>query len=674
MSFNLTNRLFQVMKNTVKLYKIIHIGLVLLLLVASTTASAIPVEQQRQLFKDAEHAIKKGHVVRFQQLLAQLEDYPLYPYLRYKSLLGGKNKFHEVQSYLEKYSDTPYASTLRNNQLTQLASQRRWEEYVSLYQDTSNVKHQCNYQWALHKTGNTEIALNGTKQLWLTGHSQPSQCDRLFKLLKNNKMLTGDLVWQRFGLAVRAGNLSFARYLKKSLPKHLANKASFWLKVYQSPQTNLLKWQSWPGNSEFYSDIFVQGLERLVRKNLSLASKIWGEGKYHFTIDPLRSAKLERQLALKMVKRRHPLALDALFALTTEQDNEDTRAWRVRSALLSQDWHRVDAALNRLTDDELATPRWQYWKARSLSELGQHESSTQLYEQIAGERDFYGFLAADKIKQDYALNNSPIDVSAKSTEQLAQSWPFMAMKEFLAVDHRLDARRLWWYKSQRLDHSELLAAARLAQQWGWNDVAIFTAARAKHWDDVKLRFPLAYKDQILKHAAVAELSPSLVYGVIRRESAFRANVSSRVGARGLMQIMPRTGKMLARKLKDRWRSAAQLYKPETNLRYGTTYLKQLSDRYDNNLAMVAAAYNAGPHRVKRWRPESQSLPADIWVEAIPFKETRAYVKAVLAYMSIYDHRLEREGQRLNTVIPDVAPSNPVSKNIKIAKKQPLESS
>jgi soluble lytic murein transglycosylase len=233
----------------------------------------------------------------------------------------------------------------------------------------------------------------------------------------------------------------------------------------------------------------------------------------------------------------------------------------------------------------------------------------------------------------------------------------------------LDARRLWWYKSQRLEHSELLAAARLAEKWGCHDVAIFTAARAKHWNDIELRFPLAYKEQVLKHAANAELSPSLVYGVIRRDSAFRAKVSSKAGARGLMQIMPKTGRMLARKLKHRWRSAAQLFQPEINLRYGTTYLKQLSDRFDNNLAMVAAAYNAGPHRVERWRPKTQSLPADIWVEAIPFNETRRYVKAVLAYMSIYNHRLGGEAFRIDNVIADIPPSKSSPEVIKIAKKR-----
>ncbi|MEE9344072.1 MAG: transglycosylase SLT domain-containing protein [Methylococcales bacterium] len=657
------------MKYTIKWYQIFHIGFALMLLGASTVAYTIPLNQQRQLFLDAKSAIAKGQMDRLQEILPQLEDYPLLPYLRYKSLLGKKNQFKKVELYLKKYPDTPYASSLRNNQLALLASQKRWNEYASLYATTSNTKLQCHYQWAMHKTGNTESALKGAKQLWLTGHSQPPQCDALFQLLKQKKKLSNELIWQRFGLALHAGNPSFARYLKKSLPTKLANTANFWLKVYRSPQTSLLNWRSWPGNSELYSEIFVQGLERLVSKNLNLANKIWHQGKDHFIISSLQSAQLERKLSLKMVKNRHPQALDSLFTLAPEQDNEDTRAWRVRAALLSNDWYRVDAALNRLTDEEQATSRWRYWKARTLSALRQPLSANLLYKQIADERDFYGFLAADRIKQGYSLNNHPIEVSSSSAQQLEQSWPFQAMKEFLAVDHELDARRLWWYKSQRLEHTELLAAARLAEQWGWHDVAIFTAARAKHWDDVELRFPLAYKEQVLKHAANAQLRPSLVYGVIRRESAFRANVSSRVGARGLMQIMPKTGRMLARKLNDRWRSAAQLFEPEINLRYGTTYLKQLSDRYNNNLVMVAAAYNAGPHRVERWRPISQSVPADIWVEAIPFNETRNYVQAVLAYMSIYNHRLGGEEFHIETVITDVQPANLSSEIINVAKQQ-----
>ncbi len=656
------------MKYTAKLYQVFYISFMLMLVATGSSVCAIPLDEQRQLFSDATDAIKKRQVERTQEILSQLEDYPLYPYLRYKSLLGKKNQLSKVESYLEKYADTPYANSLRNNQLTRLASLKQWNEYVSLYENSSNTKLQCHYQWALHKTGNTVSALKGARQLWLTGHSQPPECDALFDLLKKHKVLTSDLVWKRFGLALKAGNLSFARYLRKSLPKNIASNATFWLKVHQSPQTTLLKWQSWPGNNQLYSEIFVHGLERLVRKNLSLANKIWHAGKDHFAIDPLKTAQLERRLSLKLVKNRHPQALKSLFSLTAEQDTEDTRAWRVRAALLSKNWKRVDEALSRLTIDEQATSRWKYWKARTLSALGQPATSKLLYQEIAGERDFYGFLAADRTKQNYELNNSPIEVSSTTAEQLEQSWPFQAMKEFLAVDHELDARRLWWYKSQRLEHSELLAAARLAEKWGWHDVAIFTAARAKHWNDVELRFPLAYKEQVLRHAANAELRPSLVYGVIRRESAFRANVSSKAGARGLMQIMPKTGRMLARKLNHRWRSAAQLFQPEINLRYGTTYLKQLSDRFNNNLAMVAAAYNAGPHRVERWRPETQSLPADIWVETIPFNETRRYVKAVLAYMSIYNHRLGGEEFRIDNVIADIPPSKSSPEVINIAKK------
>jgi len=646
-----------------------QLGLTVILMVLSTQANSLSLEQQRQLFTDAKNAISKGQASQFLKIQTQLENYPLQPYLQYKFLLGKKNALNAVRLFLKNHANTPYARSLRNNQLALLASQHQWNTFIALYKHTSNTKLQCQYQWALHKTGNTEAALAGARQLWLTGRSQPAECDHLFTLLKQQKKLTSDLVWQRFGLAMRAGNVSFARYLKKSLPSSLTKKAALWLKVYHSPQTYLPQWKSWPANNQFQSEIFLRGLERLARKNPDLAVSLWNEGKQHFSFDASQQTHLVRQLALTLVRRRHPDALKTLFSLTEDQDNEDTRAWRVRSALLTQEWHCVNEAINRLTEQEKQTPRWQYWKARALAELGQHKASNKLYQKIADERDFYGFLAADQIKRDYAFNNSPIDVSTQSLKQLSQSWPFQAMKEFLTVGHELDARRLWWYTSQRLEQSELLAAARLAKQWGWDDVAIITAARAKHWSDMELRFPLAYKNQVLKHAAAVQLNPSLVYGVIRRESAFRANVSSRVGARGLMQIMPRTGRMLARKLNDRWRSARQLYQPEINLRYGTTYLKQLSDRYANNLAMVAAAYNAGPHRVDRWRPESQSIPADIWVEAIPFNETRAYVKAVLSYMSIYDHRLGGKGLRISAVISDIPPVNPMTdQSIKIAKK------
>nr|WP_305910209.1 transglycosylase SLT domain-containing protein [Methylomarinum sp. Ch1-1]MDP4520939.1 transglycosylase SLT domain-containing protein [Methylomarinum sp. Ch1-1] len=202
----------------------------------------------------------------------------------------------------------------------------------------------------------------------------------------------------------------------------------------------------------------------------------------------------------------------------------------------------------------------------------------------------------------------------------------------------------------------MLVAAKLAQHWQWDQVAIFTIAKAKYWDDVDLRFPVKYLDQVKVNARLHELDPAIVFGLIRRESAFNEKARSPVGARGLMQIMPRTGRQIARDLKEQWRSAQSLFNPEVNVKYGTYYYKKLLQQFNGHYALAAAAYNAGPHRVEGWLPDENAVAADIWIETIPFKETRAYVSAVLTYALIYQQRMQRNMLKIKDFMRDILPN------------------
>jgi soluble lytic murein transglycosylase len=109
-------------------------------------------------------------------------------------------------------------------------------------------------------------------------------------------------------------------------------------------------------------------------------------------------------------------------------------------------------------------------------------------------------------------------------------------------------------------------------------------------------------------------------------------------ARGLMQILPST----ARYLENRRVSAKDLLDADVNARIGNKYLRYLMNKLDNNSLLATASYNAGWRKVNQWLPESGSVPADIWVETIPYRETRNYVKAVLAYQQIYQDKLDQK--------------------------------
>jgi len=151
-------------------------------------------------------------------------------------------------------------------------------------------------------------------------------------------------------------------------------------------------------------------------------------------------------------------------------------------------------------------------------------------------------------------------------------------------------------------------------------------------------FPMPYWDQIKKRSAESGLDPYLVAGLIRQESEFNPEARSRSNARGLMQLLPSTAKLVARKAPDpksRNYQLGLLFQPQFNLLYGTMYLKSVLDRFDGNLEHAIASYNAGPNRVDQWLEDGNYAEPAEFVESIPFTETREYVQAVLRNAQMY---------------------------------------
>jgi soluble lytic murein transglycosylase len=256
----------------------------------------------------------------------------------------------------------------------------------------------------------------------------------------------------------------------------------------------------------------------------------------------------------------------------------------------------------------------------------------------------------------YAMNNEPLVEDAAAAGVLVDHPCIRRAYELLRLDEETDARREWNYVISHLDKEQVKLAAVLASKWGWHADAIRTVAMIDELDDLEVRFPTPYRDEITHVAKLRELDPAWIYGVMRRESAFAANARSSAGALGLMQLMPATASITAQKLGLRAPSGGEVYDPERNILLGTTYLRELLERFGGNQALASAAYNAGPHRVDRWLPEDRALPADAWVETIPFYETRHYVQAVLAYAAVYEWKLDQQPTPLTRRMEPILPA------------------
>ncbi|MBL4712609.1 MAG: transglycosylase SLT domain-containing protein [Gammaproteobacteria bacterium] len=623
-----------------------------------TTATKIPfysdekLAQLRQLFLHAENAIKTKNDTQYFLLIDQLKEYSLYPYIQYQWLKKHLSHKQKIKHFLQSNPHSRYAKKLKRQWLYYLAKRKQWPIFLEFYYTTNETTLNCYYHRAQFYTGNKQAALIGAKKLWVVGKSQPRQCDPLFVQLQKSNLFTQDLRWQRFEAALHNNKVGLAKYIKNLMPgKHHAT-AQLWINLHRDPARYMRVFLKRNDKAQS-AMMFSHAINRLASKDITRAIQIWDTNKKRFTINKNQARKLEKRLALKLVFKRESGAYDRLSQL--EEPDSSSRTWRIRTALLEQNWPNVLTAIHALSDTEKAQEKWQYWLARAYMETDEIAMAQALLTDLSNKRSFYGFLAADKVNSLYKLSNNPIIVSPEEITNLKHRKEFHVAFELMVLDKKNEAKLQWWHALKQLNKNEIIIAAKLAQQWQWDEIAIFTIAKAKHWDDIAMRFPQSYADKVHKNSAKQKLNPAIVFGLIRRESAFNEKAHSPVGARGLMQIMPRTGRQIARHFNERWRGANSLYNPATNVKYGSYYYQKLLNQFDGHYALALAAYNAGPERVKKWLPETKPLPADIWIETIPFHETREYVATVLAYTLIYQQQAQSTELSMNDFTRDVLP-------------------
>lgn len=287
--------------------------------------------------------------------------------------------------------------------------------------------------------------------------------------------------------------------------------------------------------------------------------------------------------------------------------------------------------------------------ARALDMTQQRAQAEPIFLQLAQGRHYYGFLSADYLNLPYQFRASQVH-QAVEREKLLQTYPAIALIEALfAVNWTISANREWQHLIQTAAPEDLAGLAAIANEWQQHNIAIRTLAQGQLWDILELRFPTPYKEPVMQSAEKNRINPSWIYGVMRRESAFSPDVRSPAGAVGLMQILPNTARYVGQKIGYNSRQYTNLTDARSNIELGSAYLRYLLERYDGNLILATAAYNAGPRRVDSWIM-NDVIAADQWVDSIPFKETRKYVKSVLEYTMVFQNLLDNRYDRLTPLM------------------------
>ncbi len=327
--------------------------------------------------------------------------------------------------------------------------------------------------------------------------------------------------------------------------------------------------------------------------------------------------------------------------------------WRARTSLRAQLWPQLLKDIRAMSAGERNIEEWRFWRAMALRQEGQVLAAKAELQSLAVERSYYGFLAADELDLPYALQHSNLNVDEDKLAKMASRTDLLRARELYLVGLDGRGRSEWDAVVAYFTPPEKAQAAILASRWGWHSRAISTAASIGEYDDLSLRYPLPFENDFRQHSSSARISMPWAYGIARSESLFMRDIRSSAGAIGLMQLLPATGRTVAREINLPYFGLDTLTDPQANIRLGTMYLGEMARRYGGNRVLATAAYNAGPHRVDRWMPEQGSIDARIWIENIPFNETRNYVRRVLVAETIFHWRMTGRIRRLSDELPRV---------------------
>jgi len=595
------------------------------------------IEAQRSAFLRLEKRMYSLSDAQLAAELRSLDDYPLTPYLvaeKLKQRMSLK-RITQVRQFLTTYSDTPLERSVRRAWLKYLLKQRRYDLLVEFYRKGYSTEIQCAY---LRHNENDRTSTSHKKQveaLWNVGKSQPRVCDPLFKDWMKNGGLSDDIVIQRIEKAANSGAQRLITYLKTLLNNDKRYLANLWRDVRRNPirSTDLDRFTG--AFPEVEAKIFTTAVMRLIWRDPDEALNRYQAAQSSLAFNSEQREEITSSFAIALALDHDPRAESWLMQVLDLTPDESTLHWHLAFLIRQQQWQKIKLLIEKVPPQLSNSYQFQYWYARAHEQIGQTDEAREIYAGLAKQRHYYGFLASARLNIEPSFEHRPLVTYEQDINNILSSDFTKRAFELRAIGRDYRARREWRRLQRELSEQALLATAKITSAWGWHDQTIHTLGRLKAFDDIELRFPVAFPDLLVGEAKKNNLQPAWSLAIARRESAFMPDAVSTANARGLMQILPST----ARYIEKRRISSRDLLKPDVSARLGNKYLRYLLDKLGNDNLLATASYNAGWRKVIEWLPKEQAIDADVWIELIPYKETRSYVKAVLVYQQIYQSKL-----------------------------------
>ncbi len=608
-------------------------------------------------FLAAREAWASGNIKRFAVVAEKIpRESPLHVYIAFWKVSRELDNDEAIASFLANYPDAWLAERLRADWLKNLGRRERWQAYLAEYPRLvkPEVAHECLARRA-ELTADNRSRLKDAITLWFTGRDMPAVCTPLFATLIAQGLLNEEDVWRRLRLAFEAGNPGVAKSLLSAIPEQRRPSSTSIDRAYQSPSAWLESGVNWEIRSQREVGFFA--LSRLAKSDpvsaaryleSALGSLVEADQRHVWGVVANEAARQHLPQALTWYEKTGGIGL-----------SDARREWWVRAALRAENWQAVQRAIRGMSEETRQVSAWRYWLARALKATGQNLAANQIFAPLSREHHYYGQLAEEELGPVMGVQSANIKMAGDEIDAVSRDPGITRALKLNEIGLRTEATQEWNWAIRSFSDRQLLAAAELARRNAWHDRAINTAEKTRDLHDFELRFVAPYREFASREARANNLDEAWVFGLIRQESRFMPVARSSVGATGLMQIMPATGRWIAQRLGlDGYRHSS-LDEPETNIRFGTYYLRYTLDVLDKQPVLATAAYNAGPRRAQRWR-DSQPMEAAIYIESIPFAETRDYVRKVMSNAMYYARRFGQPSvllkDRLGTIPARTTPA------------------
>ncbi|MES2481077.1 MAG: transglycosylase SLT domain-containing protein [Pseudomonadota bacterium] len=619
-------------------------------------------------------AFRQGNRVRLAQMLPQLRSHPLQAWGAYWELRARLDTATapEVQDFFTRFAGTYQEDRLRNDWLLLLGQRRDWSAFAdehARFRMNDDTQVRC-YALAVQsvREGASPAIADEVVRLWQAQRDAEDACTTAARTLYTDGSARSPLpaveVWRKARLAMEAGRpRAVAAAVEIVAPELLPQVAELQANAGKFLAGNAI------ANSRNRKELVSLALLRLAATDLDGAARAL-DSKWDPILTPEERNWLWGAMGRIAAQRLSPDALGYFRRVSHSAHlSDEMLVWKVRAALragATPDWKLLAAAIDAMSPPQQQDAPWVYWRARALLAHGGDEGRARartMFESIASPRGFYEQLALEELGQTITVPARPAALTTEEREAARQHPGLQRALYAIALGLRSEGVREWNYWAnlhpgsgggRGLAERELLAAAQLACEREVWDRCINTSERTRAAFDAEQRFPMPFREQVVRRSREIGMDPAYVYGLIRQESRFITAARSHVGASGLMQVMPATGRWTARKIGLVGFTPEQLNERDTNITIGTAYLKLALDDFNGSMPLAAAAYNAGPNRPRAWR-NGPLMEAAAWAETVPFTETRDYVKKVLANTTLYAALITGQPQSLKARLGMVGP-------------------